>query len=329
MDTKLVSVIIASYNHEKYIQDTIKSIIAQTYQNIELIIIDDGSKDTTFEKILELKEECEKRFARVDFEKQENIGCALTISKLIKKAKGDYVYMIASDDLAKPDAIELEADFLNKNPEYGLVVGDDEIIDSEGNRCYWDEKRNNVYDYEKAVHKTFVDFLNKGKPYFYNEKFGTYSTLYIGNYIPNGYLIRRCLFDIITPYTEKAPLEDYFLMLQLSKYCKFKFINKILFSYRWHDTNAVKSSGKKMEKYTQMTREYEEEILNNIDPQKVFPEVIEVKENGVLYKRQGLPYIVEVQKYRKLAHKIKILKIFNIKVFKWIKRSSYDSRLGD
>ena len=157
MDTKLVSVIIASYNHEKYIQDTIKSIIGQTYQNIELIIIDDGSKDTTFEKILELKEECEKRFARVDFEKQENIGCALTISKLIKKAKGDYVYMIASDDLAKPDAIELEADFLNKNPEYGLVVGDDEIIDSEGNRCYWDEKRNNVYDVGQcAPHHKYI-----------------------------------------------------------------------------------------------------------------------------------------------------------------------------
>ena len=70
----LVSVLIPAYNHEKYVQDAIKSIMEQTYQNIELIVIDDGSKDSTWQKIQDMKSECEKRFTRVHFETKQNEG---------------------------------------------------------------------------------------------------------------------------------------------------------------------------------------------------------------------------------------------------------------
>ena len=72
MENPLVSVIIPVYNHEKYVQETIKSIINQTYKNIELLMLDDGSKDNSFAKTLELKEECEKRFVRVIMERNWN-----------------------------------------------------------------------------------------------------------------------------------------------------------------------------------------------------------------------------------------------------------------
>lgn len=319
-NNSLISVLIPAYNHEKYVQETIKSIINQTYQNIELIIIDDGSKDSTWQKIQELKEKCEQRFPRVHFETKGNEGTCQTLNKLISLVQGEYVYIIASDDLAKPQAIEKEVNFLIEHQEYGLVVGDNEIIDSNSKRCYWDEKRNNVYDKTNAEYKTFVEFLNINSPYFYNDKFGTYSTLYIGNYIPNGYMIRKSLFDIIKPFTKEALLEDYFLMLQLSKYCKFKFIDEVLFSYRWHDNNTIKNS-EKINMYTQLTKQYEEKILSEINLQKVFPEIVKIKENGVLYKRKGIPFIFELQNYRKFVYKIKILKIFNIKVFKWVRKN--------
>ena len=74
----LISVIISAYNHEKNIEECIRSIMAQTYQNIELLIIDDGSKDGTFVKMRELKPECEKRFVRVVLETQENHGVYYT-----------------------------------------------------------------------------------------------------------------------------------------------------------------------------------------------------------------------------------------------------------
>ena len=82
----LVSVLIPAYNHEQYVQLTIRSIIEQTYQNIELIVIDDGSKDSTWEKISELKSECEKRFRRVDFSTQENSGTCKTLNRLDRKS---------------------------------------------------------------------------------------------------------------------------------------------------------------------------------------------------------------------------------------------------
>ena len=66
--TPLVSVIIPAYNHEKFVQEAIKSIIEQTYQNIELIVIDDGSTDLTWQKILDIQEECNKRLSNVIFE---------------------------------------------------------------------------------------------------------------------------------------------------------------------------------------------------------------------------------------------------------------------
>ena len=67
----LVSIVIPAYNHEKYIKETIKSLINQTYKNLELIVIDDGSTDSTFEKLQELKQECEERFVRVVFQKKK------------------------------------------------------------------------------------------------------------------------------------------------------------------------------------------------------------------------------------------------------------------
>ncbi|MDR2407780.1 MAG: glycosyltransferase family 2 protein, partial [Bacteroidales bacterium] len=119
----LVSVIIPAYNHEKYVQETITSIIEQTYKNIELIIINDGSKDATWQRILEMQDVCKARFTRVDFSTQENSGTCITLNRLIEKTHGEYVYLIASDDKAAPEAIEKEYAFLSKNPDYALAVG--------------------------------------------------------------------------------------------------------------------------------------------------------------------------------------------------------------
>ena len=161
MQKNLVSVLIPAYNHEKYVKETIKSIIAQTYKNIELIIVDDGSKDSTWQKIKEMRDKCEERFVRVHFETKENEGTCRTLNKLLSIAQGEFVYLIASDDLAKPQAIEKEVSFLEKNPDYALVLGDNEFIDQNGKTCYWDKKLNNIYDVKKAKYKTFVNYFEQ------------------------------------------------------------------------------------------------------------------------------------------------------------------------
>lgn len=311
----LVSIIISAYNHEKYIEHTVNSLINQTYQNLELIIIDDGSTDLTWQKICNLEEICNKRFCRVVFSTHKNAGICETTNKLIELCQGKYIYMIASDDIAKPFAIEKEVNFLENNPDYALVVGDNEIIDSEGKVCFWDKNRNIVYNKKQAKFITFADQLKKNRNFdFTSSKFGSYSTLYVGNYIPNGYLVRSSIFSIIEPFTDEAPLSDLYMMLQIAKYSKMKYLDEILFSYRWHATNTIKDKVN-ANLITEKTKQYEEEILNRIDLSKVNPEVIEVKNNGVCYKKKGIPYIFQVLTTMKKGKKTKIFKLFNVKLY--------------
>lgn len=328
MNNPLVSVTIAAYNHEKYIQHAIRSVINQTYQNIELLVIDDGSPDNTWQKICEMKEECEKRFPRVVFQTQENVGVAITGARLYGLTQGEYVYSFASDDMVKPQAIEKEVEFLKNNPDYALCVGNDEIIDSDGNVCYWDEEQNIVYDKDKAKYHTFVDLLKNGRDFeFTSDKFGSYETLYGGNYIPNGYLVRKSICSKLASSTESKILEDWFFMLQISKYAKMKYFDKVLFSYRWHATNTIKQT-QLMNKYGINTWVEEIKVLENIDQNKVLPDVIKVinknkrlrkfdkPDYGYCYKYSGVPYIFEIIKYKKTDKKTRVLKILGIEVYK-------------
>lgn len=279
MKNPLVSVCIPAYNHEKYVQETIQSIINQTYQNLELIILDDGSKDKTWQKIQEMEAVCKKRFTEVYFATKQNEGTSKTLNKLIDLAHGEFIYMFSSDDLVKPQAIEREVAFLSEHKDYGLCVGDDEIIDSQSRRAYWDKDRKLVYNKKEAVYKTFVEFLSEYHGFdFTSEKFGSYKLLYHDNHVPNGFLLRKSILDKIGGYNPKAPVEDWYLMMQISKYCKMKYINEILFSYRWHDSNSIKNSDK-MRIMEEKTRQYEDYILDNISiaSREVLPEVIEVK----------------------------------------------------
>ncbi len=309
LETPLVSVIIPAYNHEKYIQDTIKSIINQTYNNIELIIIDDGSPDNTWEKIQELKDECENIFKRVVFKTKKNSGMEDSLNIGVSLAQGEYIFIIASDDIAKPELIETEVNFLIKNPEYSLCTCNDELIDSEGKVCYWDKKRNIVYDKKNAKYKTFVEYLKKYNPYFNDKDFGTYRTLYATNYIPNGYVVKKEVYNKIGKYPEGI-LEDWWFMLQFSKYYKMKYIDKILFSYRWHDSNSIKNN-ERMHSIAIKTLNWEQEFLNNADTSQFLPEVKDIKENGVVLKKRGIPYIFEIKKIKKYPKIIREVRILN------------------
>lgn len=237
----LISVIIPAYNHEKYIEECIRSIMAQTYQNIELLVIDDGSKDGTFEILQSLKPECEKRFVRVVFETQENQGTRVTLNRLIDLAQGQYLYTIASDDMAKPQAIETLHLFLSQNPDYVLAVGDNEIINGKSERIYWGKNRA-VLPENEALYKTFGDELHLNAPDNKCDDFVAYANLLKGNHIPNGCLSSRQAIIDAGKYDESVFLEDWYINLQLSKFGKFKYIPEILFSYRWHDSNTVSSS---------------------------------------------------------------------------------------
>lgn len=116
---KKVSIITPVYNGEKYIERFINSIEKQTYSNIELIIIDDGSIDLTKEKInkhINLKTQIEIKYIY-----QENAGQAAAIANGIKSVTGEYLVWADSDDYFEYDAINKMVNFLENNPDADLV----------------------------------------------------------------------------------------------------------------------------------------------------------------------------------------------------------------
>lgn len=322
MPLPLLSFVIPAYNHEKYIEQAVRAVMEQTYPNMELLIIDDGSTDSTWQKLCELRESCERRFVRTVFIRQENQGASQTLATLISMTQGEFISSCASDDKYKsPTALERMVSFLIEHPDYALVVGDNEIIDSEGRTCYWAKDRSLCYDKDKAAYHTFVDFL-KTYGSFDEEKFGTYSSLYLCNYIPNGFTFRKSIYDIIEKPTEQSPLEDWFLMMQLAKYAKLKYIDEVFYSYRWHGSNTIKKSSY-LHDIEIKTRNYEEKILHKTVSSPLMPlrpDVADVAKNGVLYKKRGLPGVVEIHTYRKGTRKIKKLLVFSKVLAVWSKQ---------
>lgn len=314
----LVSVLVPAYNHEKYILSAINSIIEQTYQNIELIIIDDGSTDKTAKILKELQPACEHRFVNTIIELKKHSGRLSVIKDLITLAQGEFIFFIASDDIAKPFAIEMEVDFLSKNPAYGLAVGDNEIINSNGIKIFWDKYKNPVFKDSQAVYKTFGEFLQKRSNIkFLSKNFGKYNTLFRENYIPNGSLMRRELYNKFQFPEDPDILEDWFIVLQIAKYSKMKYFNEILFSYRWHNTNTIKQLNQKA--ITDKTRNYEKNILKTIPNSNLTPEIKDVIRNGYLYKKQGIPFVFEILTYKKDNIKLKKVKFLGIKILEFNK----------
>ena len=251
----LVSVIIPAYNHERFVEQTIRSIVEQTYKNIELIVIDDGSTDGTWQKIQSQKAICEQSLVRTTFIHRPNSGTCITLNHLIEQSCGDYIYIIASDDKAHPKAIETLLVAINQNQSV-LAVGDNEIIDENSIRIGWDSKRN-AQSLVESTYKTFGEFLHITQ---YLSDFGTYKQLLKGNHVPNGYLILASALRQIPKFTTEAPLEDYYMHLQLSKLGSYTYVNEILFSYRWHKNNAIKQTDK-MKTISLMTLEYEKKLV--------------------------------------------------------------------
>ncbi|MCD6061882.1 MAG: glycosyl transferase family 2, partial [Moraxellaceae bacterium] len=113
----LVSVALPCYNHERYVQQCIQSIIDQDYPNLELILIDDGSRDGSVEKMRAMLPACEARFTRFEFRARPNVGLAATLNEMLEWCQGEYFSAVASDDAMLPHKTRLEVDYLQRHPQ--------------------------------------------------------------------------------------------------------------------------------------------------------------------------------------------------------------------
>ena len=230
----LVSVIIPAYNHQKYVQETIESVINQTYQNLELIIIDDGSKDNTWQKIQEILENCKKRFNNLVVQKQQNQGTSIVLNKALTLCKGKYVAVIASDDVYLPFCLEEQVKVMEENPNIVQTLPDNISIDGEG-RTF------KGFEWDKKFFTLKSDYWLARYPSFnlLSEDFHSYKTVLEKDLWSNGFLWRKDALDKFFPIPTVKMSEDYFINLQLAKLGLVKFINKPLFLYRVHNANTL------------------------------------------------------------------------------------------
>jgi alpha-1,3-rhamnosyltransferase len=131
-NSPLVSVVIPCYNHAVYVKDCINSVINQVYENIELIIIDDGSKDSSVHVIEEMRNICEVRFTRFKFLHRENRGLCNTLNQALEWCEGKYYSAVASDDIFLPLKIHKQVRYLENHPEVVAVFGGITLIDERG-----------------------------------------------------------------------------------------------------------------------------------------------------------------------------------------------------
>lgn len=120
---KQVSVLIPCYNGERLMHNALDSLLKQTYRNLQVVFVDDGSTDHTWEIALQYR----KAFAEAKMELQcyqkENGGAASAINVGLKHYTGEYVMWMDSDDILYPDSIEKMVTFLEKNPRYDYCMG--------------------------------------------------------------------------------------------------------------------------------------------------------------------------------------------------------------
>ncbi|OGU33964.1 MAG: hypothetical protein A2068_05365 [Ignavibacteria bacterium GWB2_35_6b] len=244
--TPLISICVPTYNQAHLIKDGLQSAINQTYQNIEIIVVDDGSEDNTKEIVNSFQS------SKIKYVFKEHTNAADTRNKAIKEAKGEFIFWLDSDDVLDLRIIEEYIAVYNNYPDADIFYSNLYCIDLTGKLLH-------LFEYEDYYNNNqkMIQFLFKGQP------------------IPNpGTMINKKVFDVTGLFnTEFKRAHDYefFTRLVLLNKFKTKHINKLMYTYRIHENNiTLNTSGK-------INFEFERKIFNTLISQNdlkiFFPDI--------------------------------------------------------
>lgn len=219
---KKVSIITPCYNGEQFVGRYLESILNQTYQNIEMILVNDGSTDRTEEIVLRYKQLFEEKGMDFIYIYQENKGQAAALNKGLSIFTGDYLTWPDSDDILTLDSIEKKVIFLENNEQYGLVRTDAKLVDE-----------NNV--------DNVLGYFAKNNPNKYKENL--FLDFIIENYVwfaPGCYMIRSDCFFSVNPnraiYEAKGG-QNWQMLLPMTYKYKCGYIDEPLYTYVVRNTS--------------------------------------------------------------------------------------------
>lgn len=234
---KEFSVVLTTYMFEKYIRFSIESVLSQTFEDFELIIVDDGSTDNTKKVIGEFHD------PRINYYFQSHTGLpAKARNNGIKNTNGKHIAFLDGDDTWHPEKLAKCFEIFNKHPEVDLVCHDEVMKDISG-------KFIKNLSYGPYVPKMFRRLLFRGN------YLSTSATVVRKELIPDDGLLFRENPEIFT-------VEDYDLWIRLSKKYTFFFIPEVLGEYILHDRNISSNIEKHYKNLITMLKknfkEYEE-----------------------------------------------------------------------
>lgn len=232
IDLPLISVILPVYNAEEYIYESIQSILNQSYNTFEVIIINDGSTDSTEEIIKSFNDN------RIRYYKNEkNLRLISSLNFGLQLVRGEYIARIDSDDIALPNRFEKQVEFLENNLDYGLIG------------CFAQE---------------FGDSNNVIK-YVVDDEDIRYAFLTHNPFIHSSVMFRSSIIKKYNLQYDKQwiHVEDYDFWIQLLNYTKGKNIPEILIKYRVHNSQISFKFRDIQKKNTQLLQE--EYLEKNIE----------------------------------------------------------------
>ena len=298
----LISIIVPLYNCEKFISDCIESLLNQTYDNVEIIIVNDGSKDNS----LEIAKQFQQKDKRVKVLDQKNQGANAARNTGIKNASGDYCMFVDADDWLELNAVETLVNKLN-NTDYDIIkfIGIIEPIKKIKNKFNF-----NGNDCEDLDYPYIYDLLINTK-ILNNLCFSIYK--------------KELLLDNEALNSNLSNSEDFWANLEI--YCKkpkIAIINNILYHYRSNEnsTTRTKSKERVLKNINERIFVYEKlfDYIKkwNIDTQKY--------KNNVAFTiidatRESLFSLIDIDNINKKELKETISDILNKEIFKYIRNN--------
>lgn len=170
--TDLVSICIPAYNNEKDIKGTLESLLEQTYKNIEIVVVDDASTDSTAAIVESIKDD------RIHlYRNEKNLGMAGNWNRCVELAKGEYIKLICADDRLVPESIETESKAMQKDPDIVMTINDSIMINREGKKLgiFGRYPKKGIQDGKKLARKSMI----------YNNYFG----------MPCAVMFRKSVFE--------------------------------------------------------------------------------------------------------------------------------------
>jgi glycosyltransferase involved in cell wall biosynthesis len=210
----LVSVIIPSYNHAQFLGQAIKSVLAQTYSNFEILVVDDGSTDDTAKVV--------RRYSPVRYVFQENAGLSSARNSGLRQSYGEFLVFLDADDRLLTHALEAGISCMREHPECAFVSGRCRVIDSNGAILPAPRQRQVVRDH-------YLQLLGGG--------------CYI--WCPATVLYQRRVFDFVRGFDpELSPAADYDLYLRVTRDFPVYCHGHAIAEYRQHSSNMSRDASK-------------------------------------------------------------------------------------